>query len=85
MTLFLTHDAKFWVDIELYLYINDNRKYLNIFFLIDNGDGILLYCLKNLCPLLGDKKYSFKLKKILGKLVYVPNATEKKGHVTVTI
>ena len=53
------------------------KSFLNIFTNnLDNGDGILLYCLKNLCPILGDKKYSSRVKEILGKLVYVPEASQ---------
>jgi hypothetical protein len=43
----------------------------NIMILInsDNGDGILVYCTKNLCPLLGDHRYSSRVQQILGKPV----------------
>ena len=37
----------------------------------DNGDGLQIYCTKNVCPLLGDHKYSSRVEKIFGKPVLV--------------
>lgn len=43
-----------------------------------SGEGINLYCVKNLFPLLGDQKYSSRVQEIFRKPVLRPNQKETK-------
>lgn len=47
-------------------------------FFKDSGHGINVYCVKHLCPLLGDDKYSSRIKLMSGKPILAPNEKDIK-------
>lgn len=51
----------------------------------DSGDGINVYCVKHLCPLLGDDKYSSRIKLMSGNPILAPNEKDIKPEKQVTI
>lgn len=56
-----------------------------LYLYLDNGDGINLYCIKNLCPLLGDHRYSSRVKKLFGRPMLVPDQEKVKPETQVNI
>lgn len=42
-------------------------------FYIDSGEGINVYCIKNLCPLLGDAKYPSRIQTVFNRPVLKPD------------
>ena len=44
----------------------------------DYGNGIPLYCVKNLCPLIGDHQFSSRVKSIFGEPVLSADPKNQK-------